>query len=149
MPKARARPPYEVDGIASDDHKLDGSRSRTAFLDHPPMVRQPLNRLPDAAAAMRRAEKAACISMHADALCSSRRFSRFGEKIEQIVPRDQGYLFPIRPRDQKLLGKKLTISKQASAGAVLPRAHKLLPIDSRGDRGDRRGAVAAIEAEPG
>ena len=27
--------------------------------------------------------------------------------------------------------------------------HKFLPIDSRGDHGDRRGAVAAIEAEPG
>ena len=47
--------------------------------------------------------------------------SRFGEKIEQIVPRDQGYLFPIRTRDQKLLGKKLTIPKHPSAGAVLPR----------------------------
>ena len=27
--------------------------------------------------------------------------------------------------------------------------HKFLPIDSRGDHGDRRGAVAAIEADPG
>ena len=27
------------------------------------------------------------------------------------------------------------------------RGHKVLPIDSRGDRGDRRGAIAAVEAE--
>ena len=24
--------------VSSDDHKLDGSRSQTAFLDHPPMA---------------------------------------------------------------------------------------------------------------
>ena len=29
------------------------------------------------------------------------------------------------------------------------RGHKFWPIDSRGDRGDRRGAVAAIQAKPG
>ena len=32
------------------------------------------------------------------------------------------------------------------------RVHKLLPIDSRGDRGDRgdrRGAMTALEADPG
>ena len=27
--------------------------------------------------------------------------------------------------------------------------HKCLPIDSRGDRSDRRGAMAAVEADPG
>ena len=29
------------------------------------------------------------------------------------------------------------------------RGHKFLPIDSRGDRGDRRGAMAVVEVEPG
>ena len=33
-----ARTVYGLDGSASDDHKLDGSRSQTAFLDHPPMT---------------------------------------------------------------------------------------------------------------
>ena len=34
----RPRQPHGLDGSASDDHKLDGSRSQTAFLDHPPMA---------------------------------------------------------------------------------------------------------------
>ena len=34
----RVRQPHGLDGSASDDHKLDGSRSRKAFLDRPPMA---------------------------------------------------------------------------------------------------------------
>ena len=71
---------------------------------------------------MRRAEKAA---RHADLCRRSRLFSRcsrFGEKNRTDRARDQGYLFPIRPRNQKLLGKKLTISKQVRRGWVLPRS---------------------------
>ena len=49
--------------------------------------------------------------------------SRFGEKNRTDRARDQGYLFPIRPRNQKLLGKKLTIPKQVRAGVVMPRIY--------------------------
>ena len=71
---------------------------------------------------MRRAEKAA---RHADLCRRSRLFSRcsrFGEKNRTDRARDRGYLFPIRPRNQKLLRKKLTISFRSSLALRVARA---------------------------